>query len=173
MAQCAANDRRAQEKLYRHFFPIMLSMCRKHTSDQETAYTIINDGMLKVFKNITSYNFEGSFEGWVRRIVYRSLSDYYRKENKYLKFLVFEEKEKNTHQNALSGLYYEDLISMTKSLPDKMSKVFHMYAIEGFNHREIGEQLSMSDGTSKWYLSEARKELKKRLSAQDVKTAKK
>jgi len=61
--------------------------------------------MLKVFKNITSYNFEGSFEGWVRRIVYRSLSDYYRKENKYLKFLVFEEKEKNTHQNALSGLY--------------------------------------------------------------------
>lgn len=166
MQDCAANDRRAQEKLYRHFFPLLLSMCRRHTNDQETAFTIINDGMLKVFKNISSYSFEGSFEGWVRRIVYRALSDYYRKENKYLKFLVFEEKEKDIKQNALAGLYYDDLIQLTQSLPDKMSKVFHMYAIEGYNHREIGEQLGMSDGTSKWYLSEARKELKKRLAVQ-------
>lgn len=164
MHDCKANDRRAQEKLYRHYFPIMLSMCRRHTSDQETAFSIINDGMLKVFKNIASYGFEGSFEGWIRRIVYRSLSDYFRKENKYLKFLVFEEKEKNTQQNVLSELYYDDLIQLTKTLPDKMNQVFHMYAIEGYNHREIGEALGMSDGTSKWYLSEARKELKKRLS---------
>lgn len=172
MQDCAANDRRAQEKLYRHYFPIMLSMCRRHTSDQETAFTIINDGMLKVFKNISSYNFQGSFEGWVRRIVYRALSDYFRKENKYLKFLVFEEKEKNTQQNVLAGLYYDDLIQLTESLPDKMSKVFHMYAIEGYNHREIGVQLNMSDGTSKWYLSEARKEIKKRLSSQKITSSK-
>ncbi len=172
MRDCKANDRRAQERLYRHYFPIMLSMCRRHTTDQETAFTIINDGMLKVFKNIASYSFEGSFEGWIRRIVYRALSDYFRKENKYLKFLVFEEKEKNIQQNALAGLYYDDLLQITKSLPDKMSKVFHMYAIEGYNHREIAEELGMSDGTSKWYLSEARKELKKRLSLNRSKVAK-
>lgn len=165
MQDCTDNDRRAQEAVYRQYFPVMLSMCRRHTNDQETAFTIINDGMLKVFKNISSYNYEGSFEGWIRRIVYRALSDYFRKENKYIKFLVFEEKEKETQQNALAGLYYDDLLQLTQSLPDKMSKVFHMYAIEGYNHQEIGEQLDMSDGTSKWYLSEARKELKKRLSS--------
>lgn len=169
---CADNDRRAQEKLYKHFFPLMLSMCRRHTNDQEAAFTIINDGMLKVFKNISSYNFSGSFEGWIRRIVYRSLSDYYRKENKYLKFLVFEEKEKNTDQNALAGLYYDDLLELTQSLPDKMSRVFHMYAIEGYNHKEIGVQLGISDGTSKWYLSEARKELKVRIASQYKHSAK-
>ena len=166
MQDCAVNDRRAQEKLYRHFFPLMLSMCRRHTNDQEAAFTIINDGMLKVFKNISSYNFEGSFEGWVRRIVYRALSDYYRRENKYLKFLVFEEKENNTNQNALAGLFYDDLIQLTQSLPDKMSLVFHMYAIEGYNHKEIGAKLGMSDGTSKWYLSQARKELKLKIASQ-------
>ena len=138
-------------------------MCRKHTQDHETALTIINDGMLKEFQNITQYNFQGSFEGWIRRIVYRSLSDYYRKENKYLKFLVFEEKEKSATDNALTSLYYDDLLRLTQSLPDKMSRIFQMYAIEGWTHKEIAEQVGISDGTSKWYVSEARKELRKKL----------
>lgn len=139
-------------------------MCRRHTSDEQIAMTIINDGMLKVFKNIESYNFKGSFEGWVRRIVFRSLSDYYRKENKYIKFLIFEEKEKKTSDNVLANLYYDDLIQLTESLPYKMKQVFSMYAIEGYTHKEIGERLEISAGTSKWYLSEARKELKLRIS---------
>lgn len=138
-------------------------MCRRHTSDQDALISIINDGMLKVFKNLSRYNYEGSFEGWIRRIVFRSLSDYFRKENKYLKFLIFEEKDQRHHEQALTDLYYEDLMEITRSLPDKMSKVFHLYAIEGFTHKEIAKKLNMSDGTSKWYLSEARKEIKKKL----------
>lgn len=134
-------------------------MVRKYTNDGEQQISIINDGFLKVFKNISTYTFQGSFEGWIRRIVYRSLSDYYRKENKYLKAVVLEQKDAPLKDNALQSLYYEDLLKIIDLLPERHNKVFQLYAIEGYNHREVSEMLGISEGTSKWYLSEARKSI--------------
>lgn len=134
-------------------------MVRKYTNDEEQQISIINDGFLKVFKNISTYTFQGSFEGWIRRIVYRSLSDYYRKENKYLKAVVLEQKDAPLKDNALQSLYYEDLLKIIDLLPERHNKVFQLYAIEGYNHREVSEMLGISEGTSKWYLSEARKSI--------------
>lgn len=156
---CTRNDRRFQEILYRHFFTSMMQMCRRYTRDPEVAMTICNDGFLRVYKKIHTYRARGSLEGWIRRIVYHAMSDHFRRESRYIQFMVFEDFDKSSHARALTDLYYEDLLDMIKKLPDNTQKVFSLYAIEGFNHREIGELMQMSENTSKWHLANARKKL--------------
>jgi RNA polymerase sigma-70 factor (ECF subfamily) len=166
VAGCSKNDRVLQEALYRKYFSVMMQMCRRYTNDQDVAMTICNDGLLKVFKKIDSFAFKGSLEGWIRRIVYHSISDYFRKESKYVQFMVFEDYDDSTNPEVVPGLYLEDLLKLVASLPTMSEKVFRLYAIEGYNHREIGETLGMSENTSKWHLSNARKKLQELLKDQ-------
>lgn len=128
--------------------------------------TVCNDGFLKVFKKIESFAFKGSLEGWIRRIVYHSISDYFRKDSKYVQFMVFEDHDDTTSADIVPGLYLEDLMKLIAQLPTMSEKVFRLYAIEGFNHREIGETLGMSENTSKWHLANARKKLQDLLNDQ-------
>jgi DNA-directed RNA polymerase specialized sigma24 family protein len=79
IAGCLQNDRHFQEVFYKRFFPTMMRMCRRYTQDPDEAMTIINNGFLRVFKKLDTYSFKGSLEGWVRRLVFHSLSDFYRK----------------------------------------------------------------------------------------------
>jgi RNA polymerase sigma-70 factor (ECF subfamily) len=157
---CILNKRSSQEELYRLFFPKMIAMCFRYTSDEDKALMMVNDGFLKVFQKISTFQNRGSFEGWVRRLVFTSISDHFRKENKYIKLILFEEAEKREDDLVLDRLYYDDLLKLVESLPGNTHKVFQLYAIEGYNHREISELLNISEGTSKWHLSEARKKLK-------------
>lgn len=163
---CARNDRQVQEALYRRYFRTMMQMCRRYTDDPEIAMTICNDGFLKVFKKINTFAFKGSLEGWIRRIVYHCISDYFRRDSKYVQFMVFEEHEEISNPEIVPGLYLEDLMKLITKLPTMSEKVFRLYAIEGFNHREIGETLGMSENTSKWHLSNARKKLQELLKDQ-------
>lgn len=160
---CIANDRRCQEALYRKYFQTMMSMVRRYTQDEDKAIEILNNGFLKVFKKIDTFRSEGSFEGWIRRIVYHSISDFFKKESGYLKFIVLEEAEQDEPQNALHGLYYDDLLQIIGALPERSRQVFNLYAVEGYSHKEIADQLEISEGTSKWHLSNARDQLKKLL----------
>lgn len=157
---CAGNERRFQEVLYRRYFDTMLRMVRRYTTEEDRCVEILNDGFLKVFRKIHTFRFEGSLEGWIRRIVYHSISDYFRKESAYLRFIVLEDGEQDDNRSALDELFYDDLLQVVEMLPDRSRDVFTLYAIEGYSHREIGERLSMSEGTSKWHLSNARKQLK-------------
>lgn len=157
---CCKNDRRAQEYLYRHYFPTIRRMCERYTKDEDQLVNIVNNGFLKVFKGIGSYSGSGSFEGWIRRTVFHALSDYFRKENKYTKNTFFEVPETAQQSEALQDLYFLDLMDLVEDLPDATCQVFKMYAIDGYTHKEIGKRMNMSDGTSKWHLHEARKKLK-------------
>lgn len=158
---CAKNDRKFQELLYRKYFSSMMYMCLRYTEDRDIAMQIVNNGFLRAFKKIDSYAFKGSLEGWIRKIVYHSLSDYYKKHAKYVQFLVLEEKEKAIPDTALSNMYAEDILGMVNELPPSTKQVFQLYAIEGYAHKEIAEKLGISEGTSKWHLSAARKTLKR------------
>ncbi len=160
---CKENKRLYQEALFRKYFPKMMTMCMRYTKSRDIAMLIINDGFLKVFKQIGSYEGKGSFEGWIRRICFRCLSDHFRKEKSYLHFMVFEDFEKKDQTNALNDIYYEELVALLSELPSATARVFKLYAIEGFKHREIADLLKISEGTSKWHLSEARSGLKKLL----------
>ena len=154
---CCQNDRSGQEKLYRHFFPIMERMVLRHTQDEDKIIDILNDGFLRVFQKIHLFEWQGSFEGWIRRIMYHSISNYFRKKNSDLKFLLYEDYigEQTVVENH--SLYYQDLIKLVEKLPEKHMRVFHLYAIEGFSQKEIADQLKMNPNTCRWYLSEARK----------------
>lgn len=165
---CRANDRRYQEELYRTFFNKMLAMCRRYTQDEDQQISIINDGFLKVFKKIDTFKGEGSFEGWVRRLVFTSLSDYFRKENKYLKFMIFDTPDSELKSESEESLYYQDIIKLVDRLPGKTKSVFYKYAIEGYTHKDIGKELGISEGTSKWHLSEARKKLQQLLKERKI-----
>ncbi len=162
---CKKNNRLAQEKLYRHYFPIMERMVLRYTQDDDQIIDILNNGFLRVFKKIDLFENKGSFEGWVRRIIYHSISSYFRSSSKDLKFLIYEDSfQLEPSVEETHSLYYQDLISLVESLPEKHMKVFHLFAIEGFNHEEISSKLKMNKNTCRWYLSEARKILQKEYS---------
>ena len=163
VAGCAANDRRAQEALYRRFFPEMLRMCRRYTRDEDTALEILNNGFLRVFKKIHTFSFKGSLEGWILRLVYHSMADYYRDNARYLHFLVLEDHDRPVQENSHEGFYEEDILRAVRTLPPVSQEVFRLYAIEGYSHAEIAETLQMSEGTSKWHLSTARQKLRELL----------
>ncbi len=161
---CADNDRRAQEALYRLFFPEMLHMCRRYTRDEDTAIEIVNNGFLRVFKKIHTFAFKGSLEGWIRRLVYHSMADYYRDNARYLHFLVFEERDDVVQERSHESFYEEDILRAVLKLPPVSQEVFRLYAIEGYSHAEIAQRLSISEGTSKWHLSTGRQKLRELLS---------
>jgi RNA polymerase sigma-70 factor (ECF subfamily) len=157
---CAANDRRAQEALYRHFFPEMLRMCRRYTKDEDTAMEIANNGFLRVFKKVHLFEHKGSLEGWIRRLVYHCMADYYRQNARYLHFLVLEDHDHSVSEKGLESFYEEDILTAVRTLPPTSQEVFRLYAIEGFSHAEIADNLKISEGTSKWHLSTARQKLR-------------
>lgn len=158
---CKSNDRKSQETVYKRYFDKMFVMCKRYTQDEDQICLIINDAFLTVFKNIHKFEFRGSFEGWIRKITFNTLSDHFRKENKNIKFLLLEEQEYafQSHCKPEQDDAYDDIIAKINTLKGVFKDVFIKYAIEGYNHKEIGQKLSISEGTSKWYLSEARKKL--------------
>ncbi len=157
---CLNNERLAQERLYRKYFNSMMRMCLRYTQDKNTALDILNTGFLRVFKKLHKYSFNGSLEGWIRRLVFHSLSDYFKKHKTAVHFLDLEDRDGPIRERALSQLYLEDILKLVSFLPDATQEVFCLYAIEGYTHVEIAKQLNISVGTSKWHLSNARKKLK-------------
>jgi RNA polymerase sigma-70 factor (ECF subfamily) len=164
---CIDNDRKSQEIFYRHFFPIMERMVRRYTRDEDKIIDIINNGFLKAFKNLDKYEYRGSFEGWLRKIMFHSVSDYMRVQSRDVKYLVFDHEAKEPGVMPDSALYFDDLIRLIETLPDMNMRVFQLYAIEGFSHKEIATLLDINENTSRWYLSEARKELRLKLKKQN------
>ncbi len=160
---CVRNDRRAQELFYRTFFPEMLRMVRRYTRDEDTALEIVNNGFLRVFKKLDTFAFKGSLEGWVRRLVYHSMADYFRSNARYLHFLVLEERDDVVPERSHDTFFEEDILKIVGQLPPVSQEVFRLYAIEGYSHGEIAENLNMSEGTSKWHLSTARQKLRQQL----------
>lgn len=163
---CARNDRRAQEALYRRFFPGMLQMCRRYTRDEQAALEVLNIGFLRVFQKIDRFAFKGSLEGWIRRIVYHAIADHFRNNARYLHFLVLDEQDDSIAEQGHDRLFEEDILRLIHQLPPASQAVFRLYAIEGYSHAEIADTLGMSEGTSKWHLSTARQRLRAQLNNQ-------
>ena len=160
---CLANERQWQEVLYKRFQPKMMGLCMRYYNDRSKALEQLNLAFLKVFKNLNKYQGDGSFEGWIYKIVQRTVLDDLRKEVKRQKKLkpIDELPEvENTEISALKTLYEKDLLNLLKKLSPMSRLVFNLHTIEGFTHKEIGKELNISDGTSKWHLSEAKRKLK-------------
>ena len=157
---CLRNERKWQERLYKQYFDTMYAMLLKHTKNSDLSLEVLNSGFLKVFQNLSSFRGDGSFEGWIRRLVYNTMVDFYKKENKYHNFIILSEEDGERNPSGIGNIYLEELLNMINDLSDATARVFKLYAIEGYNHKEIGDLLNISEGTSKWHLSEARRRLR-------------
>ena len=165
---CIRNERSAQEKLYRLFYPRMMAVVRRYIDHEMQAEEIMNNGYLRAFQKIKQYNFQGSFEGWLRKIIFHAVADYVKQNARYSDKVVLVEKDQYVQQDHADKLYYDQLIELVHDLPQATRTVFNMYVMDGFTHKEISNILGISEGTSKWHLSEGRKVLKERIEKMEL-----
>lgn len=162
---CIQNDRNSQEKFYKRFAPKMFAVCMSFTKDYEDAKDLMQEGFIKVFKNISKYDRLGSLEGWVRRVIVNTAIDHIRVDkNKY--FFVKYDSEADyesvqVENDAVKQLSTEDFYTITKFLPAGYKIILTLFVVEGYSHEEIAEKLKISIGTSKSQLAKAKKKLLK------------
>lgn len=140
-----------------------MGVVRRYIDHIDQAEEVINNGFLRAFQKVNQYTFQGSFEGWLRKIVFHSVSDYVKQNTRYNENIVLVEKDQHVHKDHADNLYYNQLLELVHALPDATRSVFNMYVMEGYSHKEIGKALGISEGTSKWHLSEARRMLKQKI----------
>lgn len=154
---CIAGNRRMQEELYRRFSPRMYAVCLRYAGSSEEAEDILQEGFIKIFKKLDSFRSEGSFEGWIRRIFVNTAIEHFRRK-RYLQPVT--EKEENTIEgkgvSVLDELAEKDILDLVRQLSPGYRTVFNMYVVEGYTHKEIGDILGISEGTSKSQLSRAK-----------------
>lgn len=150
-------DPRMQEELYRRFSPKMYAVCLRYSGHAEDAQDILQEGFIKVYRNLERFRGEGSFEGWMRRIFVNTAIEHYRKAINL--YPVTEQQEENVPDrewSAFDRLTAKDLTAMIQTLSPGYRTVFNLYVVEGYTHREIGEMLGISEGTSKSQLARAK-----------------
>lgn len=164
---CRKNDRRAQEKLYEWCYVKLMPTCMRYHKNEEDARNILNISFVKICKNLDKLKEETPFEAWVRRITLNTIIDEFRKNKNYLQLVDSKETDReleihvtSVENGVWSKLEMDVLMGLLKRLPDISRNVFNLYVIDGYTHKEIGDLLEISDGTSKWHLSNARKLLR-------------
>ena len=152
------NNRHAQQKIYSKFSPKMLSVCRQYVKDLHQAEDIMITSFMKVFTNLKNFKQEGSFEGWIRRIMINECISFIRVQKK-VAYIEDENYFEESFNNIESQFSVDDIQFLIDNLPDGYKMVFNLFAIEGYKHQEIAELLGINEGTSKSQLSHARKML--------------
>jgi RNA polymerase sigma-70 factor (ECF subfamily) len=163
---CLLGNRRDQELLYRRYAAKLYAVCLQYSGNDEEARDILQEGFIKIFENLVHYKYEGSFDGWVRRIVVNTALEKYRsKHNLYRIDDIDQIPEQNAEPDNedYAGLGARDLMEIIRELPPRYRIVFNLFAIEGYSHKEIGDMMSISEGTSKSNLSRARVILQRRV----------
>ncbi|MVN90162.1 sigma-70 family RNA polymerase sigma factor [Mucilaginibacter sp. HME9299] len=164
IAKCKTADRKCQELLYKQFASKMLAVCMRYAVDKMEAEDMLQNGFVRVFQKINDYRGDGSFEGWMRRIMVHSSIEYYRKHHKMTLVDIDESGyEQPVNAAAASSLETKDLMALIQQLPAGYRMVFNLYAIEGYSHREIADIADITEGASKSQLSRARTLLKQKI----------
>jgi RNA polymerase sigma factor (sigma-70 family) len=160
--RCKSGERKAQELLYHRFASKMLGVCFRYAADRMEAEDMLQIGFIRVFEKIADYRGEGSFEGWVRRIMVHSSIEFYRKHHKMIHVadLEGEAQEQLVSPNITASLAAKDLMLLIQQLSPGYRIVFNLFAIEGYSHKEIAALTGITEGASKSQLSRARSLLK-------------
>ncbi|WP_378182429.1 RNA polymerase sigma factor [Aquimarina sp. SS2-1] len=159
--------RDAQRLLYDTYAPKMLSVCRRYIRDIHFAEEVMLSGFFKVFKNLKQFNFEGSFEGWIRRIMVNESISFLRKQKQILFTEDIPVSNEASWNNIHIELEVEQIQELIDNLPEGYRMVFVLYAVEGYKHNEIATMLGVSESTSKSQLFKARKMLQQKLNQQN------
>ena len=160
-----ANKRKAQESLFRHFYGFAMSIALRYSRDEMDAADIVSHAFVKIFKSIHSFDSsKGSLHAWIKKIVVNEGLDHIKSRTRFSENVELETvPEPHVNNSIIDQMGAEEIMEIVKKLPPATHAVFVLYAVEGYNHREIAERLKISEGTSKWHLSEARKYLQEQL----------
>ncbi|KAB1066127.1 RNA polymerase sigma factor [Salibacter halophilus] len=167
---CRKGDKQAQRKVYESLYPKMYGSCLRYIGDKDKAWDVLQEGFIKVFLNLEKYDGNGSFEGWVRRVIVNTAIDVVRK-RKFDHISIDDtdydwlEADDNDEIEWNETLFSERerVMEAIQDLPPAYRAVFNLYVIEDYSHKEIGELLGISTGTSKSNLSKAKHKLKEQL----------
>lgn len=172
---CLEGKRKAFSLLFENYAPVMLGVCMRYCKNRIDAEDVMQDGFIKVFGQIHKFRREGSFEGWIKKIMINAAIDNYQSN---LKHAFHEDVDEIIHTTVFADNHDEDddlpddmniphekLMAMIQELPDGYRMVFNLYAIENYNHKEIATLLGISENTSKTQLLKGRKALRRKIEA--------
>lgn len=163
--RCARNDARAQRRLYDLYAPQLFAVCLSYSRDRMDAEDTLHDGFMKIFNNIKQFKGDGSLEGWMRRIMVNTALEKYRRDQKLI--AISEQiryESSGSIEHILEEIASEEIMEVIQGLTPQYRLTFLLYAVEGYNHKEIAAKLNITEGTSKSNLSRARMILQERLS---------
>jgi RNA polymerase sigma factor (sigma-70 family) len=165
---CIRKERKAQYDLYKEVFRYLMSICVRYTHSYEEANEALNMGFLKILNNMEKYRADVPFKAWIRKIMVNVLIDEYRKKKKESdKMKMVQDYAEHTPMvelnNAISKMDAERIHKLISELPPVSQKVFNLFVIDGFEHKEIATMLGITEGTSKWHLHNSREQLKEKL----------
>lgn len=167
---CSQDNRKAQAELYNLFAPKLYSTCLKYSRTTAEAEDNLQDSFITILNKINQYRFEGSFEGWMRRIVINTALQKYRNDTV---FEIIKDHTDAPDEEFLTSeaetLSMDELLKLIQELPDRYRLVFNLYVMDGYNHKEISEMLSITEGTSKSNLARARGILKLKIEQANTK----
>jgi RNA polymerase sigma-70 factor (ECF subfamily) len=155
---CIKNDIRAQKQLYEKYAPLMMSICLRYVRDRDIAQNLLQDGFIKLFDKIHTYSGAGSFVGWMRKIFVNTALEHLRHSDvlKYSTDVNTAFNIESDEESPIDKISADELIKCITELPVGFRTVFNMFAIEGYSHAEIAEQLGIKEGTSRSQYARAR-----------------
>lgn len=167
---CKNGDRKAQELLYKSYYRAMVTLCLQYTRNEADAVEVLNTGFLKVFRHIDRYQpGQATLYTWIRTIIMNCCLDFVRNKQRATAHHELDETmEVHIPAEVISKMKAAELLKLVRQLPPATQAVFNLYVLEGYQHKEIGELLGISTGTSKWHLSEARKSLQQMIQSQEA-----
>lgn len=160
--QCANNDRKAQKEIYQLFAGKLFSICLKYSKNKQEAQDNFQDGFIVIFDKIGQFNFKGSFEGWLKRVMVNTILLKYRKKN-VLNIVTEDIPDEVIVDVDDDEISLDFLLNLITDLPDRYRMVFNLYAMDGYSHKEISEMMQIAEGTSKSNLARARAILKQKI----------
>lgn len=170
---CIKGDRAAQNELYKLYYSKMMGVCYRYSKDPDEAKDLLHDGFIKVFRSLHKFKFDGSLEGWIRRLMINVAIDSYRKSKNVFSLTDSNISEEMIRYDTVDTDMYSqfntrDIMKAVQNLSPAYRTVFSLYVIEGYSHKEIAEKLNISVGTSKSNLAKAKLNLQHQLTSKGI-----
>lgn len=163
--RCIKNDEKAQNQLFKQCFPMLMGICMRYYKNEADAQAALNKGFYRILTKLKQHDQSKSFEGWAKRVMITTILNELRSEKKFKTSQIptsFEESEIQLNisiDDINHSIDADAVLELIKRLPENEQRILNLYAIDGYNHKEISNMLSIPEGTSKWLLSSARKKM--------------
>lgn len=160
VSRCLQNDAAAQKQLYQHYAPQMLALCHRYTKDAHEASDVLQEGFVRVFRNLQQWKQDGELGAWIRRIMVNTALNWLR-DHRRMRLTdetdIPENHDASSVITPIQEMEARQLAELIRQLPDGYQTVFNLHAIEGYSHVEIAKMLKLSEGTCRSQYMRARK----------------